>query len=69
MTAQDALEFLIAGADLIAVGTANFVNPNATMDILKGITEFCRKHKIEHIKNLKGTIKTPVKPQESGISG
>ena len=37
MNAQDALEFIITGAHLIAVGTANFVNPSATMEILEGI--------------------------------
>jgi dihydroorotate dehydrogenase (NAD+) catalytic subunit len=39
MNAQDALEFLIVGADLLAVGTASFVNPRATLDILDGILE------------------------------
>jgi dihydroorotate dehydrogenase (NAD+) catalytic subunit len=56
MTAQDALEFLIVGADLLAIGTANFVNPKATIEILDGITDFCRQNKIRHINELRGTF-------------
>lgn len=55
-TAEDALEFLIVGADLLSVGTANFVNPAATMNILKGITEFFQKHNIQHIDELRGSF-------------
>lgn len=56
MTAQDAIEFLIVGADLVAVGTANFVHPTATMDILKGIEQFCKTQKIAHIDELRGSF-------------
>ncbi len=56
MTAQDALEFIIAGADMIAVGTANFVNPRATTQILEGIEEYCRSNGIRHINELKGSL-------------
>ncbi len=54
-TAQDALEFLIVGADLLAVGTANFVEPQATLHILKGIEEFCSKEKIYSLDELRGS--------------
>ena len=57
MTTEDAVEFLIVGADLLAIGTANFVNPTATMDILDGLIDFCRKNKIQHIDELRGTFK------------
>lgn len=57
MNAQDALEFLIVGADLLAVGTASFVNPRATLDILDGILEYCKKHNIRHLDELRGTFK------------
>lgn len=57
MTGEDAVEFLIVGADLIAVGTANFVNPDATMKILQGITDYCLKHQIKHIDKLRGTFR------------
>jgi len=56
-SAQDALEFLIVGADLLAVGTANFVEPQATLHILKGIEEFCRKEKICSLNELRGSYR------------
>jgi dihydroorotate dehydrogenase (NAD+) catalytic subunit len=55
--AQDALEFLIVGADLLAIGTANFVEPQATLRILKGIEEFCRKEKIRRLDDLRGSYR------------
>jgi dihydroorotate dehydrogenase (NAD+) catalytic subunit len=56
-TAEDAVEFLIAGADLLAVGTANFVNPAATMDILKGITEYCKRERIKQLDELRASLR------------
>lgn len=58
MTAADALEFLIVGASAVQVGTANFVNPLATVEILDGIRQYCEKNHIEDINNLIGTIIT-----------
>ena len=55
--AKDALEFLIVGADLLAIGTANFVNPRATLDILKGIETFMQREKIRHLDALRGSYK------------
>ncbi len=55
---QDALEFLIVGADLLAVGTANFVEPGATVAIIKGLEDFCRKEGIVSLDELRGTYKT-----------
>ena len=55
-TWQDAVEFLIAGADLLAIGTANFVNPRATMDILEGIQSYCQKYKIHSLNSLRGSL-------------
>lgn len=55
-TWEDAVEFLIAGADLLAVGTANFVNPRATLDILEGIQNYCDKKKIKSLRELRGTL-------------
>lgn len=55
--ARDALEFLIAGADLLAVGTSNFVEPRATLDILRGIEAFCVKEKIRSLNALRGSYK------------
>ncbi len=57
MTANDALEFMIAGARAVAVGTANFVNPSATMDIIKGIEDFMIEEGIPDIKDIIGSLK------------
>lgn len=56
MTAEHALEFIIAGATAIQVGTANFVNPGATMEILDGIEAYLRKGKMVSIKELIGSL-------------
>lgn len=55
-TWEDAVEFLIVGADLLAVGTANFVNPHATMDILEGLKAFCQRNHIKSLTELRGTL-------------
>ena len=55
-TWEDAVEFLIAGADLLAVGTANFVNPRATLDILEGIKSYCREQGTKSLNQLRGTL-------------
>jgi dihydroorotate dehydrogenase (NAD+) catalytic subunit len=57
MNAQDALEFILTGAMAVEVGTANFVNPKASIEIIKGIEEYLIKHKIKNIKNLIGALK------------
>ncbi len=56
MKAEDAIEFLLAGATAIAVGTANFVNPRATIEVIEGIEEFMEKGKIDNIKDLIGGL-------------
>jgi len=56
MNAQDALEFLIVGAKAVQIGTANFVNPRATIDILEGIEQYMRENGISDINDLIGTI-------------
>ena len=57
MDAADAVEFLIAGARAVQIGTANFVNPHVTMDILEGIDDYLIKHGIRDINDLIGTLK------------
>jgi len=54
MTADDALEFILAGATAVAIGTANFVNPGATMDILEGIGQYMKKYHVRDINDLVG---------------
>ena len=53
-TADDALEFLLAGATAVAVGTANFANPRATMDLLDGLEQFLSENGIADINELIG---------------
>lgn len=55
--AEDALEFLMAGATAVSVGTANFFNPYATAETVKGIREFLEKNHVEDIRDLIGVVK------------
>ncbi len=57
MTAGDALEFLVAGASAVAVGTANFVNPAAAVEVIEGIEKFLIEENISDINNLIGSLK------------
>lgn len=57
MNAEDALEFLIAGASGIAVGTANFTNPTATIDVIEGMEAYMRQYKVNDIKELIGCVR------------
>ena len=52
----DAVEFLLAGATAVAVGTANFVNPEATMDVIDGISEYCERHGVSDVTELIGGL-------------
>jgi len=58
MTAEDALEFLIAGAAAVQIGTANFVKPHATTDIIDGIEMFLKKRNIASVVDIIGTLET-----------
>lgn len=59
MTAKDALEFIVVGAVAVQVGTANFVNPAATMDIVDGITDYLIENEIDDIASLTGSLRMP----------
>ena len=56
-TAEDALEFIMAGTTAVSVGTANFYNPYATVEIAEGIENFMKKQKVEDIRELIGCVK------------
>ncbi len=56
-TAEDALEFLMAGASMVAIGTANFFNPRATLDVIEGIEAYMRENRVEDVKELIGCVK------------
>ena len=57
MNAADAIEFILCGANAIQVGTANFVNPQAGVEVVDGIKEYLREKKIHSIKSLVGKLK------------
>lgn len=57
MNSSDAIEFMLAGATAVAIGTANFINPSATIDIIKGIESFMTENSITDLKELTGGIK------------
>lgn len=57
MNAEDALEFMMAGATAVSVGTANFVNPYATIEIANGIKEFMIRNQIKDINEIIGCVK------------
>ena len=54
--AKDAMEFILAGASAVAVGTANFYNPQATVEVAKGIEDYMQRHKVENIQELIGIV-------------
>ncbi|MCG9127575.1 dihydroorotate dehydrogenase [Candidatus Poribacteria bacterium] len=56
MNGTDAVEFLIAGASAVAVGTANFVNPQASMEVVDGIGEYLKQMEMTSVKELVGSL-------------
>ena len=57
MDAQSALEFIIAGASAVSVGTANFINPRACVEIIDGISGYLEENKMDGINELIGSLK------------
>ena len=57
MDTEDALEFIIAGATAVAVGTVNFIHPKVSIDIIEGIRKYMASNKINNIKSLTGSLK------------
>lgn len=56
MSGRDALEFILAGATAIQVGTANFINPRVTIEIIDFIEDYCARHGVTDIKDLIGAV-------------
>ena len=54
--ATDAVEFIAGGPAAVAVGTANFVNPHATVEIIDGMAQYCERHGIEDVQQLIGAL-------------
>ena len=59
VTAEDALEFLIAGATAVAVGTANFIDPTATTKVIQGLEHHCAASGVADIRQLIGSLQIP----------
>ncbi|MBQ4052949.1 MAG: dihydroorotate dehydrogenase, partial [Clostridia bacterium] len=59
--AEDAIEFLMAGATAVQVGTANFTDPYAMPKIIKGLNEWCDKHNVSNVADLTGTLQLNVR--------
>lgn len=55
-TAEDALELILAGATAVSVGTANFTNPQVTVEIIEGIRQYMERHRVEDICELIGAV-------------
>ncbi|ABR50288.1 dihydroorotate dehydrogenase family protein [Alkaliphilus metalliredigens QYMF] len=56
MTGEDAVEFILAGASGVAVGTANFINPRATIDVIEGIQGYMEQYSIKDLKEIRGSL-------------
>ncbi len=56
MNGTDAVEFMLAGATAVAVGTANFNNPKATLDVIAGIEQYCEEMGVADVKELIGAL-------------
>ncbi len=56
--AADAIEFMMAGATAVAVGTANFYEPQTALQVIAGIREFMQQHKIKDVRELTGSVQT-----------
>jgi dihydroorotate dehydrogenase (NAD+) catalytic subunit len=56
MNAEDAIEFILAGASAVAVGTANFVNPYVSVDVAEGIRDYLTKRGLTQVSDLVGKV-------------
>lgn len=56
MNTDDALQFIMAGATAVEIGTANFINPNAAAEIVSGLQAYCEENKLNNLSEIKGII-------------
>lgn len=59
MTPEDAVEFLLAGASAVQVGTASYADPRATERLAKGLESWCKSHHVERVRSLTGALELP----------
>ena len=55
--AEDAIEFILAGASAVSVGTANFHNPAVTMEVIDGIEDYMKKNGFTSVKDMVGIVR------------
>lgn len=65
--AQDALEFMVCGASLVQIGTANFIDPLAAPKVMAGIESYLKEQKIASVRDLIGTLKVPTEEAPATI--
>jgi dihydroorotate dehydrogenase (NAD+) catalytic subunit len=58
VTAEDAVEFLLAGATAVQVGTASYADPRATERLARGLESWCKSHQVERVASLTGALET-----------
>ena len=56
MTGEDAIEFMIAGATAVSIGSGNFADPETSIKTIEGIEAFMKKHNIDDINSIIGTV-------------
>jgi dihydroorotate dehydrogenase (NAD+) catalytic subunit len=56
MTGEDAIEFMMAGAKCVSVGSANLIDPSASLKIIDGIEDFMKSHNIDDINSIIDTV-------------
>ncbi len=61
LTPEDAVEFLLAGATAVEVGTASFADPRAVENLARGLESWCRSHHVERVASLTGSLEVPRK--------
>src|ERR1019366_4596339 len=61
VTAEDAVEYLLAGATAVQVGTANYADPRAVEHLVRGLESWCRSHQVERVASLTGALEVPQK--------
>jgi dihydroorotate dehydrogenase (NAD+) catalytic subunit len=68
VTPEDAVEFLLAGATAVQVGTASFADPRATERLAKGLESWCKSHDVAKVSSLTGALEVPgpSHPSEQG---
>jgi dihydroorotate dehydrogenase (NAD+) catalytic subunit len=68
LTAEDALEFIIAGATAVAIGTANFIDPAAAVKVIEGLERYCMTNGMPDIRQVIGSLQIPRQGDEGGRS-